>query len=414
MGRTGRPALTLGTAAVLVAATGTCVVLTRDEPPVAQAATMLAGVHNAQIVSATGRAMPARDGQRVPNGAVVRTGPTGSAQLLTRGRVVYVEHSAAVAVLNGAHQQLRTGGALVDAQHGPGVRFDLAGDVVAIPDGSATEAMRSVTVEVGSLAGPSTITSSSARRLTVQPLAQVVINGEALPATTTPLHLNDGDAEAQAVPTLVNDDVQLTTLAAGIDASGAATASLIETAWTGPTTAEPKAAPRSEQVLPMVIADATSGGSAADRYHHAVSWRRAGGSWGVVIELLSGHAGGVEKVLASLQPRLTGRIGKVQVQALAGPNGPNGLVGPGRGGGDQPSSHHPSTPTTTPPHSGSGGGRSPGGGSPTPKPSSGPVKKVVDTVTGVVGTVVGLLPVKPPTPHPSKSSGGLLGGLLGH
>ena len=155
--------------------------------------------------------MPARDGQRVPNGAVVRTGRTGSVELLTRGRVVYVGHSAAVAVVNGAHQQLRTGAAVFDAQHGPGIRLDLAGDVVAIPDGSATEAMRSVTVEVGALAGPSQITSANARRLTVPPLAQAMINAAALPAgpalcTSTTGRRGAGRADA-GQPTTPTEDL---------------------------------------------------------------------------------------------------------------------------------------------------------------------------------------------------------------
>jgi hypothetical protein len=374
---------------------------------VAEAATTLSAVRHAVIVSPSGTTVPARDGQRVPFGDVVRTGRTGSAQLVTRGRTVYLDGGAALAVLDGAHQQLRTGAAVIDAQHGPGLRLDLAGDVVAIPDGSATEARRSVTVEVGALAGPSEITSANARRLAVRPLFQAVINGEALPASTAPLHLQYRAAEAQVVPTLVADDARLNTLAAGIDASGSATANLILADWTGSVPAPLRSAPRSEQVLPMVIADATSGGSAQARYDDAVGWRRAGGSWGVVLELLSGHAGGVEAALASLQPGPpTGQIGRLRVQAL---NAPNRTVNPG--GGQPPSSQQPAPPVTTPPTG--PGGSPPGGPTPKPSPSGGPVKKVVGTVSGVVGTVVGLLPVKPPTPHPSKSSSGLLGGVLG-
>jgi hypothetical protein len=411
MGRTGRPALILGTATALVAVAGSCVVLTRGEPPVAQAATTLAAVSDAQLVSPTGRVVTAHDGQQVPDGDVVRTGPAGSVALLTRGRIVSVEHSAAVAVVNGAHQQLRTGAAVVDAQHGPGLRLDLAGDVVAIPDGSATEARRSVTVVVGALAGPSQVTSANARRLTVPPLSQAVINGEALPATTSPLHLDDGAAEARAVPVLVSDDVRLNTLAAGIDASGPATARLIQAAWNGPAPAGRRSASRSERVLPMVIADATSGGSRQARYDHVVGWRRAGGSWGVTVELLSGSAGGVETALAALQHGPpTGRIGTLRVQALAAPRR---LAGGKHGG--QATSQQPGNPISPSPSPGTGGAPPGGGSTPTPTPSDGPVKKVVGTVTGVVQTVVGLLPgKKTPTPAPSTSSGGLLGGVLGH
>jgi hypothetical protein len=411
MGRTGQhPALILGTAALLVAAVGTGVVLTRGSVPIAKAATTLADVRDAQVIAPDGHTVPGRDGQRVANGDVVRTGRTGSAELVTRGRVVYVDHSAAVAVIDGAHQQLRAGGAVIDAQHGPGLLVDLVGDSLAVPTGSATEATRSVSVHVGSLAGSSQITSATARRLTIPPLAQSVVNGDALPASTTPLHLSDDAAEAKAVPTLVNDDVALQDLARGIDSSGRAAAHVIDTSWTGTESAMPTAAPRSERVLPMVIADATpaAGGSTQDRYDHVVDWRRAGGSWGVVVQLLSAHASAVQaKFAALLRNQPTGQIGTVSFQSLAAP---------ARGTTHSPttSSAPPST-STSPPTTGTSPGGGHHGGTPLPTPSPKPVRKVVTTGQRVVGPVLGLLPVKllpKPEPNPT-SSGGLLGGLLG-
>jgi hypothetical protein len=406
MGRTGQQALALGAAAVIVAAAGAAVVVLRGPSPVANAATVLSHVRDAQLVTARGVATPAHSGQRVPDGDVVRTGRAGAAQLSTRGRVVYVGPSAAVAVLDGAHQQLRTGNAVIDAQQGPGVTVSLAGDELSVPDGSVTEATRSVAVSVGSLAGPSRISSAAGRRLSVPALNQTVFSGDALPAATTPLQLSDDAAESQAVPGLVSDDLQLKTLARGINSSGTATARVVEAAWSGTTSPAAAAMPRSDGVLPIVIADATraAGGTAQQRYDHVVSWRRQGGSWGVVVELLSAHAGAVESTLVSLQRRQpAGQLGNVDVQALAVAN-PAGTASTQTHGGST------SPPGTSPPGSPSGGRHGKGGSGPTPSPSptQGAVTKVVGTVKGVVSTVVGLVP----TPKPSSS--GLLGGLLGH
>jgi hypothetical protein len=413
MGRTGHPALILGTAAILVATVGTSVALTRGDGPVANAATTLTEVHDTQVIAPSGAVTAARDGQRVAKGDVVRTGPRGSVELVTRGRVVYVERSAIVAVIDGAHQQIRKGGVVIDAQHGPGMQADLAGDTLSVPAGSAIEANRSVYSQIGALAGSAQVTSSSSRQLTIPRLAQAVINGDALPAATTPLHLTDNSAEAHAVPTLVSDDVALKTLAQGIDSSGGATAQVIESAWTGAVSSMPTSTTRSDRVLPMVIADSTAaaGGTTQDRYDHTIAWRRNGGSWGVIVELLSGHAPGVEAALASLQRNVpTGHIGTVSIQALATPPLPGGH--PATKPTSRPTS--PASPPANPGDGGHHGGTPPP--SPSPTPTRGVVGKVVKTVGGVVSTVLGLLPLKkllhPSKPHP-KPTGGLLGGLLG-
>jgi hypothetical protein len=411
MGRTGHPAILLGVTSVLVAAVGTSVALTRGPGPVAKAPTTLAHVSHAQLLSPSGAAVPARSGQRVPNGAVVRTGRGGSAQLVTRGRVVYLAGSAALAVVNGAHQQLRHGRAVVDAQRGPGLQVDLAGDRLDVPDGSAVEATRQVSVVVGSLAGPSVITNASARRLTVPRLSQAAINGDALPTSTAPLHLTDDAVESQVVPTLVNDDEALKTLASGIDNSGPSTATVIQSAWRGTPVAQPAPMSRGDQVLPMVIASATAGngGTLQARYHHVVSWRRAGGSWGVVLHLLAGNAAAVEQALTDLeQAQPAGQVGnpiRLAQAAAALPGTQSGNPGPNPAPSNGPGPAN-SPPPTTP------GGPHRGSPPPTPGPTQSPVDKVVGTVKGVVKTVTGLLP-KPPSPH-GKHSPGLLGGLLNH
>jgi hypothetical protein len=321
-----------------------------------------------------------------------------------------MSHSAVIAVVDGAHQELRTGTAVYDAQHGDGLRVDIAGDHLTVPNGSAIEAQRSVAVRVGALAGPAQITSSAARRLTVRPLTQAVLNGDALAASTSPLHLFDSAGEARAVPALVDADQRLKTLASGIDASGPVAASVISATWHGPTASIPAAAPRSEQVLPIVIADATSTGAttADERYQSVVSWRRAGGSWGVVLAYLSGSPSKVEATFASLQKgQPNGQLGgQLTVLAAGLPHAPNGN-----------SHHQASAPTlhpTAPPTSSAPGGP-PSHPTPTPKPAptKSPIKKVLGTVGGTVGGVVGIVKTLLPKPKPTKS-GGLLSGLLGH
>jgi hypothetical protein len=408
MGRTGHPVLALGTAAIVVAAVGTSVALTRDDVPIAKAPTTVAQVHGAVVVSVAGASEPARNGARIPNGAVVRTGRHGSAELVTRGRTVYVSHSAAIEIVDGAHQQLRTGTAVYDAVHGDGLRVDVAGDQLIVPTGSAIEAQRSVAVQIGALSGPAQVTSSTARQVTVRSLTQAVLNGDALSASTSPLHLDDGVyGVARAVPDLVDADLRLKTLAAGIDATGAGESSVISATWHGPTAAIPHAAPRSEQVLPIVIADATSTPdlNAQQRYQKVVTMRAGGGSWAVVLADLRGNVSHVENTLTSLQKgQPNGLIGRqVAVQALVAPNAPTGNT-------HTPDPGHSTHPTAPP--SSSHPSRPPAHGTPKPTPSSSPVKKVLGTVVGTVGGIVnGILG----TPAPSSTkSGGLLGGLLGH
>jgi hypothetical protein len=413
MGRTGHPAILLGATSVLVAAVGTSVALTRGPVPVAKAPTTLAEVRHAQLVSPSGVAVPAHSGQRVPNGDIIHTAHDGSAQLVTRGRTVYVAGAAVVAVVNGAHQQLRHGRAVVDAQHGPGLQVDLAGGRLDVPDGSAVEADRQVSVVVGSLAGTCQLTNSSARRLTIPRLSQAAINGDALPTSTAPLHLTDDAVEAQVVPTLVSDDKTLKTLASGIDNGGPSTATVIQSAWSGTPAAHPGPMSRGDRVLPMVIATATArhGGSLQARYDHVVNWRRAGGSWGVVLHLLSGNAPAVETALNDLEQRQrAGQVGTTVgfAQGALGVSGTNnGNPGPNPAPSNGPPGSSPPPTSPTP------GGHHSGTTTPAPRPTKSPVDKVVGTVNSVVKTVTGLLP-KPHSPAPSKSSHGLLGGLLNH
>ncbi|HWB65853.1 MAG TPA: hypothetical protein VG708_03370 [Mycobacteriales bacterium] len=400
MGRSGRARLGIGAGCMAVVVAAAAVIVTRGPETVAHAATHLAGVHNAFLVGADGVTRPARDGQLVPRGDIVRTAADGAAELVTTGRVVYLSGGTAVAVVDGGHQQLRTGSALTDARHGPGLRLDLAADTVTVPAGTAAVADRSVATRVGALVGEIVVTSSTGRALSVHPLYQAVLNGDAL-STPTPLQLTDSAAEAHVVPTLVEDDLALNTLARGIDTTGQAAARIVEAAWTGSTVRLPAGSARSERVLPMLIADSTASaaGSRQHRYDRAVTFRAQGGSWGVVDHLLGGRASAAVAAYTALQHQrgsaggLTGPGSAVSASGNAsvggvgttGPGGPATGTGhstnPGRGG-HQPGTNH---------------GHRPGGGGigtpPLPPRATGALGLLVDTTGRTLAGVLSLLPL---------------------
>ena len=384
MRRTGRSALAQGVVALAVMTAGVVVVVTDDSPPVANAETVLGVVKHARIVSASGATRPASAGDRLSAGDVITTGPHGSAQVITRQRTTFLGGPGALVVVNGARQQLRTGTAIVDALSGPSLDLDLSGTLVKIPRGSAIEAARGVSTRVGALAGPAAITSTSGRRLALPALSQAVLSGDAVPGATTPLHLTDSPEEARVVPRLIADDLALKTLARGIDTTGRSTARIVVASWDGTSQPVPSQVSRSERVLPMLIADSTHGGSAQQRYNSAVGWRAQGGSWGVVLHLLSGRAAQVESTLAALQRarQAPGRIGSVQsptTVAASGPTRPTAFQTPPVDVGGQ---------TTPPPSRPS----RPKGGSPTTPAPDNLVGGLVSTVQNVIDGVLGLLP----------------------
>jgi hypothetical protein len=381
MRRTGRSALAQGAMALAVMAAGVVVVATDGSTPAANAETVLGVVKDAKIVSSSGSTRVAEAGDRLFRGDVIMTGPHGSAQVITRQRTTFLAGPGALVVVDGERQQLRSGTVVVDALDGPGLDLDLTGTLVTIPRGSAIEAARGASTRVGALAGPAELASSVGRRLALPALEQVVLSGDAVPGATTPLHLTDSAEEARVVPRLIADDIALKTLARGIDTTGRSTAHIVETSWTGVSQPIPNRAKRSERVLPVLIADSTRGGSAQQRYNNAVAWRAQGGSWGVVLHLLSGRAAAVEATLAALQRtgQSPGQIGTVQPPTIvaAAPTGPRPFqTPPVNPGGTKPpgsGSHQPTTtPTTSPPDNLLGG--------------------LVATVQNVIDGVLGLLP----------------------
>lgn len=389
-----------GVALLAAAVTAALPLLTGCSTSVASAPTTLRGVLDASVVHADGSSRPAADGLTLRAGDVVRTGSTGRAELVTQNRVVYVGSQAAVQVVDGAHQVLRVGAVVADAQHGPGLDLQVASLDVNTPRGSAVRAERSVTSRIASLAGPTDVRSSAGRQLTIDALHQAIVGGDALPDAATPLRLTDDDGEAHAVPALVRDDETLNGLARGIDSTGPSTARVVAASWTGPALTAPRGVGRSERLLPAVIAATGSSAGARDRYTRAVDYRKAGGSWGVIAHLLGVGAQNVVSTLAAFErTQPPGQIGNVAaVLASAGVGnvgaGPGGTGGTAGGGGSPGSGN------------GTGGGHGSGGPSPTPSPSpSGAVGSVVGTVDDTVGEVLSLLPT--PSPSPTRSAGSL-------
>lgn len=372
-------------ASVVAAAT---VTLSGCTSSVASAPTVLERADQVSVVHSDGSTVDGVSGQRLRRGDVVRTGPSGRADLVTRARIVHVGSDASVRIANGARQELRHGAVVVDAQHGPGLELQAAGVTVTTPSGSAVRAERAVTVRVGTLAGSARLSSDTGRVLALPSLFQVVIGGDALPDSPSALRLTDDDGEARAVPQLVSDDESLSSLAAGIDAAGTSTTRLVTVSWNRPVDAVPAGMGGSEQVLPIVIASAAGGARETADYRKAVLWRKQGGSWGVVAHLLGVRAGSVVDVLAVLErsqpPGVVGSIPAVFAAlnraALLSGRRPNGAARPGGS-------------------SGSGRGA---GGSPAPRPSpTDLVRSARDTVSATVAQVLAILPT--PTPPPTSS-----------
>ena len=352
---------------------------------VSAASTTVDGVLSATIVHTDGTTRPAIDGLRLHPGDVVETGPGGRAELLTQDRIVYVGSQAAVQVVDGDHQVLRTGAIVADAQRGPELHAQVAGLSVSIPAGSAVRAERSVTVRIATLAGKADLTSAAGRTLTVDALHQAMVGGDALPDITAPLRLTDDDGEAHAVPDLVRDDETLNGLAAGIDSTGPSTARVVAASWHGPLSAPPGVG-RSERLMPAVIAASGPTAGVQQRYDDAVGYRSAGGSWGVVAHLLGLKASSVVATLAAFertQPQ--GHIGSVAaVLASAVGGGLNNHGGGSNNGGNG--------------RGGNGSGGNGTGATPSPTPAPGTVGQVLNTVNQVLSQ----LPL--PTPSPTRTA----------
>ena len=364
----------------------------------AKAATVVRDARAATLRLADGTTKPAADGATVPKGAVVSTAPGGSVSLVTAGRVVLLGSDTAVAVLDGRREQLRRGLVMVDGRRAGDLQLDAGAATVTTTRGSLTRVERDALLRVASFRrGASVRAAGRKARVTVDALHQVQVPYGGLPGRVTALALTRDTWERRYALDLVTRDVDLTNLAAGLDANPDSTAAVGAVLPASFRSAVPLQAgePGSEQTLAFLVARAAHS-DAGRTYADVRRYREEGGSWGVVASLVGAEVGAVsaalDGILAPSEPVLAGEPGSgpVDVGGLLG-----GSLSTGSGGGDG-SAQSPASPRPT-------RGPTPSR-TPSPRPSSSP-----DAVDQVVSTVQSLLPtppavqVAPPSPSASPS-----------
>jgi len=369
----------------------------------AKAATVVRDARAATLQLADGTTKAASDGTTVPKGAVVSTASGGSVSLVTAGRVVLLGSDTAVAVLDGRREELRKGLVMVDGRRAGELELDAGAATVTTKRGALTRVERDALLRVASFRKDASVRAAGRRaHVTVGALYQVQVPYGGLPGQVTALALTRDTWERRYALDLVTRDVDLTNIAAGLDADPASTAAVGLAVPASYRAAVPPSAGAagSEQTLAFLIARAAH--DDAKTYEQVRSWRAEGGSWGVVAALAEADVAKVSAALDTLlspqdEPVLADEpgAGTVDVGGLLGGQLSGGSSGPG---GVQPA---PSP---------AAGGRPTPSRSPGPRPSSSP-----DPVDQVVQTVQSLLPSPPavelapsPSAKPSTSPSPLL------
>jgi hypothetical protein len=357
--------------AVLSAAVTTLVVRTGDP---ATADSFLGDVRDAAVVLQDGTLVIAKNGLRVPEGAVVRTGAGGGAKLTTAGRDVYLGALSTVRIIDGVHQSLDRGQVIVDSRGG--ARLDLAtrAGSAALPGGSLVRVENGPVLRLGVFAGKASLTAAG-RQATVQvpSLYQVQAPYTGVPGRATPLALTDDAWEQQLAPELVNADRDLNALARGL--AGADGATVLQAAPAALREVQPINADRGEQALGVAVAQASRrSAQLKDTLEFVQTARDEGGSWGVVAALVQSRVSAVSALLDT-------------VLAPPGPTPGTVVAEPTPGLGGQPGTSPEPSPGTSP----STGGRPTSGPpsptrSPTPRPtgSASPAPDLITTVMNLL------------------------------
>ena len=370
-----------------------------DDP--ASADTVVTSAYAAAVVLPDGSQHEAREGDRLPAGAQLRTGQGGGARLTTAGRDVYVGALTTVTVLDGVRETLERGQVMVDSRRGP--QLDLA-----VPSGTSTSTVttrqgalsrveRGTVLRVGVFEGSGRVAVSGRQATTGVPaLHQVIAQYGTLPGTPTALVLTRtgsggarsyDDWERRLAAALVSADEVLTRLQSGLRGTegevvlASTRRELVDVAASCPAAV----GDRGERALSVAVGQAAQApGSALEHLGAVCSARGEGGSWGVVAAMVQAPVTRVSGQLnAALDP--------------GSPDGPGVVAGP---------SGLPvvTVPTTTPTP-----GRPRPTGSPTMKPHGDPspststpppalVDQVVDIVTGLVPTPSPAAPAPSSTP----------------
>ncbi len=365
--------------AVLTAAAVTAFVGVGDP---AAADTYVTSVTRAVVVLPDGTERPARIGDRLDQGARLRTGQEGGARLTTAGRDVYVGAQSTVLVTDGVHETLERGQVMVDSRRGPRLALGTRAGTVTTDAGALSRVEQAVVLRLGVFDGSATLAVRGRQaKVAVPGLYQVTTQYGALPGRPTALALTNDDWEQRLAADLTGADGQLVRLQAGLrGAEGVlvlrAAPAALRTASVDPD--------RGEQALAVAVAQvARAQSSAQDNLATVLTSRRDGGSWGVVAAIVrasvSDVSGRLDQAFGT-DPDNPGFVagptpgfpGILDPSATSGPFGPDGS-----GGTPSP------TPTRTRPTS--------------PPPSS---PTVVDQVITIVND---LLPTPVPTPSPSPT-----------
>jgi hypothetical protein len=363
--------------AVLTAAVVTLVARTGDP---ATADTYLGEVRNAVVVLTDGSTLPATDGQRVPQGATVRTGTGGAATLSTAGRDVYLGALTTLHVLDGVHQRLERGQLMVDGRGGPRLALDTRAGSTDVPAGSLVRVETGPVLRLAVFAGKASLTAAGRERRTeVGRLYQVLASYTALPGAPTVLALTDDAWEQRLAAELVNADKDLTSLARGL--AGPSGATVLKAAPVAYQQATTSTTDVGEKALGVAVAQASRrDASLADTLSFVTRARDEGGSWGAVAALVNARVTAVSALLDALFTP----AGGTPPPDVAGPSpritdlfGPQPTATGGTGGGTGPSS----SPKP-------GSSRSP---TPRPTASTSPTQPADD----LISTVVGLLSSSP-------------------
>jgi hypothetical protein len=378
-----------GALAVLCAAVIIVVVRTDDT---ATADTYLTGVRAATVTLADGREVAASDGMRVPDGAQVRTGAGGAAQLTTAGRDVYLGALSTVVVRDGLRQQLDRGQLMVDSRGGARLVLTTRAGRADVSEGTLVRVEQGLVLRVGVFDGSTRFTPQGRLASSTIPAlyqAKLVYGGPTV--TSTALALTDDAWERRLAGDLVSADLDLNALARGL--VGADGQVVLESVSARLREAPVAFTDRGEQALALALAQAgTRSSDATENLAIVDTARRQGGSWGVVAALVSARVSAVSGLL----DRLLAPPGPTSPPLLAGPSlGPGSLLSPGSSSSGGPGPSGSGSPTSTPSPT------SPVTRTPTPSPST-VVDDLVTTVTGLLGTPT-------PTPHITPSPGALAG-----
>lgn len=399
--------------AVLSAAVVTLVVRTGDP---ATADTYVVSAVNAAVVLADGRTVDAVPGARVPEGAVLRTGTCGTAgapracgaaQLRTAGRDVYLGADSALLVVDGVHQSLSRGLAMVDSRGGARLDLSTRAGILTVGEGALVRVeLGTLFLRAGTFNGDVRLAALGRQVTTSVPaLHQVRVPYVGLPLAPTVLTLTGDAWEERLAGPLVAADRDLVRLAAALRGTqgwtvlAVAPAALrVESVATGDV---------GESALAVAVADAAQAdGSPAQRLAEVRQSRDEGGSWGVVAALVAAHVADVSRVLDGWldEPEGSGPVdaaGNPDLGVLLGSPQPTPAPSAVRPTGAGPTPTTSASPTSTPTATSS---------SSPPTVVGGLVNVVGDLLTAVTEL---LLPAPSPSGSPTSPIPGVDGGVIG-